>query len=530
MPGAEPPMAAEAGLPEAMLDPAAYPHAVEGAVRLITTHISWVLVAPPWAWKIKRPVVFDFLDFRALADRRRFCEDELRLNRRFAPALYHDVVPVVRTAAGLRFGGEGEVVDYAVCMAAFEPDEELKVLVESGRVEAGELAVLAADLAAFQAQAEVCASGTFGDPAVLERAAAATFAVLSRSPAVPAAMLAALEDWSRANAAALGGLRAERRRAGRVRDGHGDLHAGNVVRWGGRLVPFDCLEFDAGLRGLDVIADVAFLFMDLASRGRRDLAQAFLDAWLEATGDYAALRLLPWHVVYYSLVRAKVDALQLREAAGERAAALRTRLAQHLALAQTWTAPASRRLVLMHGVSGSGKSWLAARLVPLLPAVRVRADVERKRLAGLGFADRSGSALGAGLYTADSTARTYEHLAGCAEAALAAGDVIVDATFLDSTRRAPFLALARRNGAAFVIVDCAPDAAVCRARVAKRESTGGDPSEAGLAVLADQLARQEPLAPEELPFVVKVTDAQPDPSAVAAAIAGQARLPVSSGR
>lgn len=523
-------MAAEAGLPHALLDPAAYPHALEGAVRLITTHISWVLVAPPWAYKIKRPVVFDFLDFRTLADRRRFCEDELRLNRRFAPTLYHDVVPVVRTAAGLRFGGEGEVIDYAVRMAAFEPAEELKALVESGRVEPGEIAVLAADLAAFQAQAEVCASGVVGDPAALDRAAAANFAVLGRSPAVPATTLAALEDWSRANADGPGGLRAERRRAGRVRDGHGDLHAGNVVRRDGRLVPFDCLEFDAGLRGLDVVADVAFLFMDLASRGRRDLAQVFLDEWLAATGDYAALRLLPWHVVYYSLVRAKVDALQLREATGERVAVLSARLAQHLALAQAWTAPASRRLVLMHGVSGSGKSWLAARLAPLLPAVRVRADVERKRLAGLAPAERSGSGLGAGLYSTGSTERTYARLLDCAEAALTAGNVIVDATFLDATRRAPFQALARRAGAAFVIVDCAPGAEVCRARVTARETGTSDPSEAGPAVLADQLARQEPLAPEELPFVVKVTDARPDPAAVAATIAGLVLLPAPGGR
>lgn len=491
-------MADTADLPQGLLDPAAYPHAVEGPIRLVTTHISWVLIAPPRAYKIKRPVAYGFLDFRRLADRRHYCEEELRLNRRFAPSLYLDVVPVVRTGTGLHLGGAGTVVDHAVCMVAFDPAGELRTLVEDGRVEPAELAALARDLAALQARADVCGTGEVGDPAVLDRAARDNVVALRRAGAVPAPVLDALEDWTRASASALDGLRTVRRREGRVRDGHGDLHAGNVVHWGGRLVPFDCLEFDARLRGLDVLADVAFLVMDLTSRGRTDLSQVFLDEWLSVTGDYAALPLLPYHVVYYALVRAKVDALQAGEADAGRAAELQRRIGNHIDLARRVATPGQRRLVLMHGVSGSGKSWLAARLAPLLPAVRVRADVERKRLAGLAPEARTLSGLGTGLYTAEATDRTYAHLAECAAAAIAGGQhVIVDATFLDPARRAPFHALAARLGAALVIVDCATPVEVCQARVAARESAGTDPSEAGPAVLAAQLAQRQPFTSDE---------------------------------
>ncbi len=513
------------GLPMVLMDAAAYPHAVTGAVRLIETHISWVLVAPPWAYKIKRPVAFDFLDFRSVTDRRHFCEEELRLNRRFAPAIYQDVVPVTGDADGIRIGGTGPVIDYAVRMAAFGAADELKALVAAGGVEAADLARLARDLAAFQATAEVRRGVDADDPAPLEAAALANFASLRQSPVAQAAG-AGLDDlaqWTRHSAAMLRPVMEQRRRDGFVRDGHGDLHAGNIVRWNGRLVPFDCIEFDPRLRCLDVVSDVAFLVMDLQSRDRTDLAQAFLNAWLAATGDFAALRLLPFHVVYLSLVRAKVDALQLADADGDRAMELRQCVEQHLQLARRWALRARRWLILMHGVSGSGKSWMARRLALLLPAVEVRADIERKRLAGIAETASSGSGPGGGIYTPAFSDSTYARLLDCAAAALAGGQhVIVDATFLDPQRRLPFRELADRWPASLVIVHCTPPADVCRARVAARAAAGTDASEAGVAILDHQLAGAAPLAPDERVRAVQVTGEAPDPAAVARRIAALA--------
>lgn len=505
-------------LPGALLDPAAYPHPLAAPPRLVETHISWVLVAPPFAYKVKRPVRLDFLDFSRVEERRRFCEEELRLNRRLAPELYLDVVPVTAQGAGARFGGAGPVLDWAVRMAAFDAADELTALLAAGRVEPAELAALARDLAAFQAGAERHAQGALGDPAILARAALANFGTLRRAldEAAAGPPLETLEQWTEAGLRELAPLMQQRRAAGLVRDGHGDLHAGNIVRRDGRLVPFDCIEFDAGLRCLDVVSDVAFLVMDLQSRDRPDLAQVFLNEWLAATGDYEALRLLPFHVVYLSLVRAKVDALQRREAAGERRAALHARIDRHLQLARQWAAPPRRRLVLMRGVSGSGKSWLAARLAPLLPAVWVRSDVERKRLAGLDAQARTGAAPGAGIYTPAFSDRTYARLLDCAGAALDGGQhVIVDATFLDVQRRQPFRALASRQSASFAVLRCQPPVALCRARVQSREAAGADPSEAGLAVLERQLAEDREPQDDEAALTLTIREAEPDPARVA---------------
>ena len=509
-------------LPAALLDPAAYPHPVQGTIRLIETHISWVFIAPPFAYKVKRPVAFDFLDFRTLADRRHFCEEELRLNRRFAPDLYLDVVSVTTEDGRVRMGGAGRVIDHAVRMVAFSAADELKVLLEAGAVAAGEIATLAADLAAFQAQAENRSVGPLGDPQTLNAAALANFASLRVCFATGEHVktLDELQTWTRAAVSALAPLRRERRGAGLVRDGHGDLHAGNIVRWRGRLVPFDCIEFNPGLRCLDVVSDVAFVVMDLQSRGHDGLAQVFLNAWLAATGDFTALRLLPFHVVYLSLVRAKVDALQLREATGASASRLRGRIDHYLQLARRRAWPGRRWLILMHGMSGSGKSWLTEQLAPLLPAIQLRADVERKRLAGVAAGARTGSSLGAGIYTREFSDRTYVHLLDCTAAALVGGQhVIVDATFLEAHRRAPFSELAARLQAALVIVHCEVSPELCRARVSERAASGRDPSEAGVEVLAAQLANAMPLSGHESSFTVDVTDTSPDPAAVARRIA-----------
>jgi len=489
------------GLPDALLDPACYPHPVQGPVRCIETHISWVLIASPWAYKVKRPVAFDFLDFRTLAARRHYCEEELRLNRRLAPELYQEVVPVTRGKAGLRLGaGDGEIVDYAVRMVAFAAEDELICLLAAGDVQPAEMVRLARDIAAFQSRSRPCREGPVGDPARLQAAAFANFTALEGleiSP-LPPRTLPVLAGWTRHSVAALEAVMRTRRAAGCVRDGHGDLHAGNILRWQGRLVPFDCIEFDPALRCLDVMADVAFLVMDLASRGRSDLGQVFLNEWVATTGDLEALRLLPFFVVYFSMVRAKVDALQLREARGTRGSSLRGRMRAHLELALRWAAPSPRWLMLMHGVSGSGKSWLAGRLAPRLPALQLRADVERRRLAGIGERERTGAAPGTGIYTEAFSDRTYARLLAGAEAGLAGGQhVIVDATFLDAARRAPFRQMAAARGARFLILHCAAAPAVCEARVRSREAEASDASEAGVEVLARQLDTAGPLPAAE---------------------------------
>jgi predicted kinase len=290
-----------------------------------------------------------------------------------------------------------------------------------------------------------------------------------------------------------------------VRECHGDLHARNIVRWRQQWLPFDCLEFDADLRWIDVVSDVAFLFMDLASRGREDLAYEFLSRYLEETGDYAGLRLLPLYGAYRALVRAKVDALGAETAGPDQRKALEKRLAERLAIAVRFIETDTLNVVIMHGVTASGKSWLSERLVCAIHAIRIRSDLERKRLPGE-TAEAPGTAgVGEGRYSRASIQQTYERLLECSESALEGGcNVIVDATFLQAAHRELFRSMAQRHNARFLIVSCATDPATLEERLAMRARSALDPSEATHAVLHEQLRSQQPLSAGELANAVEV--------------------------
>lgn len=519
-------------LPDALLDPSIYPHAAH-ELSVIETHVSWIALAGPYAYKLKKPVRFDFLDYSTRARRRAACETELALNRRWAPTLYLDLVVLgdladtagdAAGAAGWRpASAEGEP---AVRMARFDRDEELDVLVARGAVAATELAALGRDLAGWHDTAPVDAAATWGGAAEALGAALDTFDAL-RAPGTPfdADRIAVLEAGVRTRHAALAPWFDARRAAGRVRECHGDLHTRNVVRLGGRLVPFDAIDFAPRLRWIDVAADAAFLAMDLERLGRDDLAHAFLDGWFAAGGDYEAATGLGWLVAYRALVRAKVDALRARQlGAGREAAAAWRECEAYVALAEKRLRARRGRLYAASGVSGAGKSWLAERLVPALPAIRVRSDVERKRLAGLGALETSASPVAGGLYAPALTADTYRRLRELAGMLAEAGfDVLVDATHLDRVHRAELAGLAARLGTTLAWLECTAPEPVLRSRVAART---GDPSEATVAVLERQLASRDPLATAEAARAVRVDTAGPvDATAVAAALRAAAAPP-----
>jgi len=264
--------------------------------------------------------------------------------------------------------------------------------------------------------------------------------------------------------------------------------------------PFDGIEFSADLRWSDVMSEVAFLMMDLFDHGLPRLAFRFLNAYLERSGDYAGVRLLRYYLVYRALVRAKVSCLRAHQPGMDPREQSQITLAyrRHLRLAERLAESRHAALVIMHGLSGSGKSSIAQGLLEALGAVRLRSDVERKRLYGLAAEARSGSPLDAGLYAPGASERTYAHLAGLARALLAARyPVIVDAAFLKRFWRERFADIARGAGAAFAIAACTASAAALRARVASRERVARDASESGLAVLERQFATAEPLSAEE---------------------------------
>jgi len=314
--------------------------------------------------------------------------------------------------------------------------------------------------------------------------------------------LAHLQRWTREQLHRLSPLLQQRRSSQCIRECHGDLHAGNLVHWQGRWLPFDCLEFAPHLRWIDIVSDVAFLFMDLLYFGREELGYAFLASYLEHSGDYEALRLLRLYSVYRALVRAKVAALRTASTAEAHPIALDAReseLQQRLELADRLSEARAPALILMHGVTASGKSYVSARLIAALGAVRVRSDLERRRLVG------------AGDYSATATQSTYERLGSCAQAALEAGErIIVDATFLDQRQRRVFEQLAQRYACPCVIVSCSASPEILRRRLAARAREANDPSEATPEVLERQLARQRSLETSDSAHLIALDTSSDD--------------------
>lgn len=496
---------------------------------LIETHISSVLLAGHRVFKLKKPVRLPFVDFSTLELRLQACQQELRLNRRTAPRWYLDVLPVRSSPTGamISVGGvagvehPGEVIDWAVMMRRFDDRQLFSRLAAGGQLSAAMVADLAEVVARFHAQQTPAPPG-FGRAEATRHVARqnmAELAVMVNVPNAPlalpmsatAASVVALQRWTETRGGELATLMDLRCRTGHVREVHGDLHLGNIVWAEGAPVLFDALEFNDTMRHIDTMGDLAFTFMDLIAHGLPQLAWLFISAVLEASGDHAALPLLAWWAVHRATVRAKVTLLG---AAGQGADAHAV-----IAQAQRYLAVATRlagldrsapppRLVLTFGLSGSGKTLAAGVLAERLGGVRVRSDVERKRLFALPPTGRSTP----GLYAPEATRRTYERLQEVADLALGAGvSIVVDAASLQRHERDAMRSVAARHGAPFHLLVCQAPVPVLQARVAARQAEGRDASDATPEVLGRQQQWVEwPGADEAADIWVLDTDASPD--------------------
>lgn len=492
---------------EALLNPARYPHPV-AQVRLVETHISYVLLTGQFAYKIKKAVNLGFLDFSTLAQRRFFCEEELRLNRRLAPELYLAVVAIGGPPERPRIEADTEadtaVVEYAVKMREFPQAALFDRLLAKGTLFTGQIDALADQVASFHARLPRAVDHSHGTPAAIWAPVAQNFSqlhgnlLISDDPIADRALLDALKIWSRDEYLRLHGFLLNRQHGGFVRECHGDLHLGNVAQVGGMPVIFDGIEFNPGLRWIDVMSEVAFLSMDLQERGRPDYSQRFLNRYLEATGDYAGLRVLPFYRVYRALVRAKVAHIRALQAPATEHFKHATRCAQYLNFAWQACLPQRRHLLLMVGVSGSGKTWLSQAILERTGAVRLRSDIERKRLAALPADAHSASVVAGGLYAAKATRATYQRLFRLARVILEAGyPVLIDAANLKFWQRRLFRSLARSLDVPFLIVACHAPESILHRRLLARAQVGLDASEADIAVLHHQLQNSDPLSTEE---------------------------------
>ena len=507
---------ATADLIEGLLDPSAYPHEV-GAVKLVETHISWVFLTGEYAYKIKKPVDFGFLDFTTLEKRRHFCQEEIRLNRPWAPGLYLDVVPITARSGKPCVGGGGEPIEWSVRMRQFAYDMRLDRQLAIGALGKEDMPELASEIARQHLNArplEHCERLM----QVARQQIRANYRALAGK--VPGAFLDAQQRWMANRLDDYDSAMEARSKAGFFRECHGDLKLANIVRLPEGIRAFDRIEFNRELREIDVVADYAFLTMDLKSRGAADLASIFLNRYLELTGDYRGACLTPIYEVYRSLVRAKILGIKLR---GGRESATtvsdRQAMRRYCALARALARQRRPVLVAMTGYSGSGKSWLSQRLIPELSAIRLRSDLERKRLAQLSPSADSQSGIASGIYDHATTGALYDHLLDVAGALLRARlNVIIDASFLDATHRSLAKQVAADSDAGHLLLRTSATEAELHKRLQDRATRDGV-SEADIAVLRHQLESADPLSEYERATAITVnTDHDIDIARLAARI------------
>lgn len=481
-----------------LANPATYRTAVDRVER-IETHGAFVFLAGDDVYKIKRAVYFPYMDFSTLDRRRRACMRELEINRPNAPGIYLGVVAITRSADGrLAFDGDGEVADYAVHMRRFPADALLSVVAARSGIDAGLAHELADSVFAYHASARVAGgdlAATRGRGVDLLASVIGEVATALSEPACGSdgAIVETFAKKCRAALAGVAPLLERRMAAGKVRRCHGDLHLANIVMWQGKPTPFDAIEFDEDLATIDVLYDLSFLLMDLERHGQHDAASRVLSRYVWRSQDMIdieGLAALPLFLALRAGIRAMVGAQRAAQQMGADGDAGRRASAAYLHTALAYLSPASPRLVAVGGVSGTGKSTLAAALAARLPpspgALHLRSDLERKTMFGRGETDR----LPAACYTAQASARVYRLLLDKARTALRAGhSVILDAAHLKSEEKAHAAALARDCRVAFdgLWLAAAPD--ILRARVGART---GDASDATVDVLERQLS----LAPE----------------------------------
>ena len=489
------------GLPEyiaALLDPAAYPYPVEN-VDLVQTHISYVLLAGDRVYKLKKPVDLGFLNFTTLRRRHYYCRQEVTLNRRLCADTYLGVVRVTEQDGRYRIGGSGKVVDYAVEMRRLPADRMMDRLLDAGRLEPAMVDRLAAKIATFHnASATGREIERFGSPRVIERNWRENFE--QTRPFIGRTLSAWQASLLEASISAflVRNQRAFRERvaAGRIRDCHGDLRA-SAVCFMDDICVYDCIEFNRRFRYSDVASEVAFLAMDLDRRGRPDLADRFVARCQQESGDDGIRRVLNFYKCYRAYVRGKVNSFQLDVPEIPAAAKLTAQAsARHYFELACRYADSDRPplLIVMAGLSGTGKSAVANGLAAERDLTVIASDAVRKELAGVPAGEHRYGAYEGGIYSAAFTERTYDAMRERARRLLIDGhSVVLDATFQQREQRQRAMALARETGALAFCVETVADASVVRDRLAAREQDATTRSDARWETYLEQVERFAPV-------------------------------------
>ena len=477
-----------------------YPHPVKVPIKLIQTHISYILLTGYYVYKLKKSVDFGFLDFSTLEARKHFCEEELRLNQPNAPEIYLEVLPIGKTGDKFALGAEKNIVDYALKMRQFSQSALLSNLLKQGQLTTAHMEELGRVVAQFHGRAHRNDYiSSFGAVEQIRQAFDENYQqtkkYLGRGQT-----LQQYEETQQFSDDFFNKHREwleKRQEKGWIRECHGDLHLGNICLWRDQILLFDRIEFNESFRFVDVMYDVAFTVMDLESQGRKDLSNRFLNIYVEQTGDWQGLLVLPLYLSRQAYVRGKVNSFLLDEAdVTEEAKAQARQKADHY-YHQAWeyTRPHQGKLILMSGLSGSGKSTVARYLAAKVGAIHIRSDAVRKHLAGIGLHESGTQEI----YSSQMSEKTYQQLLNLGTKLACQGyPVILDAKYDVQARREEVIAQAQRQKLPLQIIYCTAPEQILRDRLAKRT---GDVSDASADLLQTQMAAQEAFTVQEKPFV-----------------------------
>lgn len=488
-----------------MTQPEFYPHPVVEPIQLIQTHVSYVLLTGDFAYKVKKPVNFGFLDFSTLEKRHHFCDEELRLNQRGAAELYLAVLPIVQTGNQFQLDGSGEAVEYVVKMQQFPQSALFTEVYDRGELTETLLEELAQELAEFHRKAAINDYiRSFGEVAQIRQAIDENYE--QTQSYIGRAQTQSQFDQTRQYTDRLfaeqEALFKQRIQCNWIRECHGDVHLRNIALWQNRIYLFDCIEFNEFFRFVDVMFDIAYIIMDLDVRDRHDLSNRFMNAYVEQMGDWEGLQVLPLYLSRQSYVRAKVTSFLLDDPSIDQAAKqeIAESAARYYRLAWEYTRPREGRLILMSGLSGSGKSTLARQLAAQMGGIHLRSDAVRKHLAGLPL-EATGSDE---LYSPEMTQKTYDRLLQLGVTLAKQGyPVILDAKYDRQVLRQPAIEQAEAIALPLQIIHCTAPIEVLQDRLRQRQN---DISDANVDVLLRQ--SMEPFSDREQVYLTTVDTTQ----------------------
>lgn len=491
-----------------MLEPDFYPHPVQAPIELLQTHISFILLTGEYAYKIKKIVDFGFLDYSTLEKRRYFCEQELRMNQQQAPDLYLEVLPIVKIGDRFQFGDrENPGVEYALKMRQF-PEEDLFInLFTQDKLTTTEMEALGKAVAQFH---QNCPTNQtilkWGEMAQVRHSIDGNYQKTQKyiGCCQTQEQYEQTKQYTDSFFETYEAVFKSRINHHWIRECHGDLHLKNICLYQNQILLFDRIELNEEFRFVDVMYDVAFVVMDLEGRGRADLGNRFLNTYIEQTGDWEGLQLLPFYLTRQAYVRGKVNSLILDDPAvsEEQKEIAKQDAIQYYKLAWQYTRRSSGGIVMMSGLSGSGKSTTARKLSQRLNAIHIRSDAVRKHLAHVPLYEPGGEEI----YTLEMTKKTYQRLLELGLLLAKQGFwVILDAKYDQQEQRGEVIETCNSHQLPLQIIECTAPMDILQERLQQRQ---GDIADATPDLLTSQLAKAQPFTDYEKNYLTTIDTTQ----------------------